>query len=175
MSESSSDYVIKKYVKEGFVFRLLPMIIVLVLIVVGTGFSNGDGQFDTGMFTSQSIMMSILTYVYFKFHFRTITLNENEIVYKALTFKTRIKFSDIEDMQIMISEITKQKTFHLAIVTVISERAWKIANLQHYRKKDIELLIRKIMQHTSFPYDQSDLDEIMNEIEWVELGISVKK
>ncbi len=128
-------------------------IFALVLLMFAIGAAFDGGSFDIGMFIFQVLMLSMLLYLYLKFLFRPIIVEEEKFIYKGLTKKVKIKYSDIENL-IVLSNESKEGTNYSLIVSVVDlNKVWQISNIENYRKREIENLIEIIKSRTTLNND----------------------
>lgn len=166
MENSNSDLIIKKFVKPGWFGKLLPFLFVVVYFVVYFSYRVGNGVFSLSFFITQLIVLSTIITTIYKFHFRTIKITKDALIYRGLSKKLVIKYDQIQEFFIMPSNVTHKTTHHLFING--SGNFYKFANIQSYPRKNVEYLLDFLADHTNAEYDEDALAKEMNDIVWKE-------
>ncbi|MBW6411883.1 hypothetical protein [Clostridium weizhouense] len=135
MESIELPYIIKPIIIKKYIVILYLIIFIMILFA-----SVHTGKFDSVMFISQSIIMSLTLYISYKVTFRTIEVKNDSYTYKGLTKAITVDYKSISRIGILVRK-GKNNSYSLILV---GKENWQISNIEKYRKKDIEFLIDSI-------------------------------
>jgi hypothetical protein len=139
MQEFQLPFTIKPVLTKNYYIRVITFIIIITIMVILGSLENG--KINPIILICTAVIMYSSIYIIFRFSYRVIEVKEDQFIYKGLTRKIKVKYSDIENIFVLEKKVNKEITYSL----IISKRGnWQISSIQTYRKIEMEMLIQKI-------------------------------
>jgi len=163
MNNLEKHFVIKPVLHKNFYKRITFAICFVAIMIIAAAFDGGE--FDLGLFVFQIIMFSIIFYIIFRFEYRIIDVDSDCYIYKGLVRKIRVEYQNIDGIDIIEKEVSKNKSYSLLVAEGSEEHYWQISGIQVYRRDELEQLIKRIGYRSNT--SNSELSKVIDKLDSV--------
>jgi hypothetical protein len=156
---------IKKHFHKGSLKEIYWIFVIYCIITIIAEFE--DGKFDSINFIFVVIILIVIFLIAIKFNRRTISLQNDLIIYSGLFKNTKIKYAKIKKYSLMNESYENTKRYSLIIIT--DNTNWRICDIEQYRMCDILNLIDVIKFKSGAEEVEFERTITLDEIPWYEL------